>query len=204
MTQGAATRGRPAAGSRREEILRQAEHLFAAHGVHSVSTRQIAEAVGVTQPTLYAHFPRKSDILQEVSARAFVALHDAAMASEAAAGDPLEGMVRAYIAFGLEQPDAYRIAFMIEGLPKDEPLPDPCLPRAAKPGEDAFENLRGRLALRMGPGHPDLEVAAQSLWAAMHGLVSLLLARGGFAWAERGRLVDWHVAALLRGVPVSP
>ena len=57
------------------------------------------------------------------------------------------------------------------------------------------------MAKRLGWDHLDLETASQSLWAAMHGLVSLLLARKGFPFVERQRLIDWHVAALLKGLP---
>jgi hypothetical protein len=37
---------------------------------------------------------------------------------------------------------------------------------------------------------------AQSIWAGMHGLVSLLIARPGFPWAEREALVAGHVRML--------
>lgn len=41
------------------EILAAARHLFMAHGYRAVSTRQIAEACGLTQPALYHHFAGK-------------------------------------------------------------------------------------------------------------------------------------------------
>jgi AcrR family transcriptional regulator len=188
-------------GERREEILEHAQRLFAAHGVQSVSTRRLAEAVGISQPSLYAYFPSRSDLLDEVCARAFARLQATAEAAISDPGDPVETMIRAYIRFGLEQPDAYRIAFMLEGLydhaHKDDPEDSPGL----APGVDAFGMLRRIMAARLGPSHPDLETASQSLWASMHGLVSLLLAREGFPWIERQRLIDWHVAALMKGLP---
>ena len=81
-------------GERREEILEHARRLFAADGVHSVSTRRIADAVGISQPTLYAYFPRKADILEEVSARAFGDLRRASELTSQVGGDPLERIVR--------------------------------------------------------------------------------------------------------------
>ena len=193
---GRARKAKGQGGERREEILEHAQRLFAAHGVHSVSTRQIAEAVGISQPTLYAYFPRKADIMEEVSARAFQKVGAAAARIRGEAGDPVETMVRAYIDFGLTHPDAYRIAFMIEGLE------DPCLAPAddrakVQAATRAFDGLRTVVADRLGHAHPDVEVAAQSLWAAMHGLVALLLARSGFPWVEHDRLIDWHVSSLL-------
>ena len=184
---------------RREEILAHAQRLFAAHGVQTVSTRHIAEAVGISQPTLYAYFPTRSDLLEEVSARAFAQLEAQATAVEGGPGDPIERAINAYLAFGLDNPDAYRIAFMLEGLHTE--AEDLCIDTGLKPGVRAFDSLRRAVALRLGADHPDLEVTAQSLWAAMHGLVSLLLARSSFPWIDQQELISWHVQALLKGVP---
>lgn len=53
----------------RELILREASQLFAERGFHGTSTRDIAEAVGIRQPSLFHHFKTKNDImvaLQEI------------------------------------------------------------------------------------------------------------------------------------------
>ena len=186
-------------GERREEILEHAQHLFAVHGVHSVSTRQIADAVGISQPTLYAYFPNKGELLDEVSVRAFEKLHCAARETLAGA-DALEALVRGYIAFGLENPDAYRIAFMLE-RPVDASTDPEERAEKMQTAKQAFDSLRQVVGQRIGVGHPDVEVAAQSLWAGMHGLVALLLARAGFPWVERDRLIGWHVDRLLHDLP---
>lgn len=44
-------------------ILRAALSLFARHGYHATSVRDIAEAVGIKAPSLYAHFASKDEIL---------------------------------------------------------------------------------------------------------------------------------------------
>ncbi len=41
------------------------------HGMQAVTTRQIAAAVGVSQPSLYAFFPNKQALEAEVCTRAF-------------------------------------------------------------------------------------------------------------------------------------
>lgn len=57
--------------SEREEtarlILQAARRLFMAHGYRRVSTRQVAEAVGLTQPALYHHFGNKEDLYVAVA-----------------------------------------------------------------------------------------------------------------------------------------
>jgi AcrR family transcriptional regulator len=50
-------------GVARAKILVEASRLFAARGFHGTSTRDIAAAVGVRQPTLYSHFESKHAIL---------------------------------------------------------------------------------------------------------------------------------------------
>jgi AcrR family transcriptional regulator len=47
----------------RERILREASRLFARKGFHGTSTREIADAVEIRQPSLFHHFPTKRDIM---------------------------------------------------------------------------------------------------------------------------------------------
>ena len=49
-------------GETRRLILQAAQNLFAAHGYRAVTTRQIAEACGITQPALYKHFADKQEV----------------------------------------------------------------------------------------------------------------------------------------------
>lgn len=58
----ASRRGRPPkgeAGPTRERLLDAALKLFAEHGFAATTVRQIAQAVGVTDPAIYAHFRGK-------------------------------------------------------------------------------------------------------------------------------------------------
>ncbi|MGE2833346.1 TetR/AcrR family transcriptional regulator [Mycobacterium sp. SMC-4] len=55
-------RKRPGATAR-DEVLDAAAELFTTLGVAATSTRQIAEAVGIRQASLYHHFRTKDDIL---------------------------------------------------------------------------------------------------------------------------------------------
>jgi hypothetical protein len=47
----------------------------------------------------------------------------------------------------------------------------------------------------------DVQIASQALWAAAHGITSLLILRPTFAWADRdkliGQVIDAAVDALL-------
>ncbi len=51
-------------GGTREHILRVASNLFALHGYHATTTREIAEGVGFRQPSLFHHFASKAAIME--------------------------------------------------------------------------------------------------------------------------------------------
>jgi len=182
---------------RREEILAQALILFSEHGVHTVTTRQIAATVGISQSSLYAYFPTKQALVAEVSGRAFSALSSRmTQALERSPGPGVLGrLARVYIDFGLTQPDAYRIAFMIESSHKRAGANADA---ALGAGVNAFTLYREAIASRLGVGlaEDEIDVLAQSRWAALHGLVSLIIARPGFPWVDQQRLIDQHVRRL--------
>lgn len=50
----------------RERILAQAVNLFAVHGFDAVTMRQLGEAVGLDNSSLYRHFPSKSALVDAV------------------------------------------------------------------------------------------------------------------------------------------
>jgi hypothetical protein len=73
-------------------------------------------------------------------------------------------------------------------------------------GLKAFFLLREAVGLTIGAGLPpqELELLAQSLWAALHGLVSLLLARPNFPWRKRNRLIEFHINRVFAPMAYEP
>ena len=183
---------------RREEILAAALRLFGQYGLYGVSTRQIAQAVGVSQPTLYAYFASKDDIAAELHARAFRELEARLRAGVRHILTPqsVAAALRIYIDFGLENPDAYRVAFMFEGPHGRRAIEDPDVSASGHAAFGILRRLIGDLQARGLGADRDPDELAQSLWASMHGLVSLLIARPGFPWADRETLIDGHVRML--------
>ena len=185
------------AGTRREEILAVALKLFSEYGMHAVTTRQIASAVGISQPSLYAFFPNRQALETEVGTRAFEELisrvTEGLNALKRGSCDIVD-LGKIYIEFGVTHPDAYRLAFMVEKpdlVTTATGSDDPILAAGLK----AFSLLREAIGFVRGVGlSPDeLELLAQSMWAALHGLVALLLARPNFPWSERNRLIEFHL-----------
>lgn len=56
----------PATWPTRDRILYAAAELMAARGYHGAATRDIAEAVGIQQPSIFNHFASKAAIVEEL------------------------------------------------------------------------------------------------------------------------------------------
>ena len=56
-------------GETRAALLGAARELLAERGLEAVTTRAVAERVGIRQPTLYAHFPSIDALLDAVAAQ---------------------------------------------------------------------------------------------------------------------------------------
>jgi len=189
---------------RREEILAAALRLFGEFGIHAVSTRQIASAVGISQPTLYAYFATKDEIGEELHDRAFAQLAARLThlpRTRILTPEDLSSALKAYVDFGLEQPDAYRIAFMLEtATHRAQFLTKPDLPVGSRESFGVLHQMVLALHERGLTVDLDPDTLAQSLWAGLHGLVSLLIARPGFPWVERQHLIDSHLGLLAGAV----
>jgi AcrR family transcriptional regulator len=84
-------------GDTRQRIKDEATRLFVEHGVGDVSVRDIANAVGMKAPNLYAHFRSRDDLVNELFAEGYAAYGK--LLAEAAASAPgfpaqLEAMLR--------------------------------------------------------------------------------------------------------------
>jgi AcrR family transcriptional regulator len=86
----------------REEILSAAAALFAAHGYHGLSMRDLARATSQSLANLYNYFASKEDLLFAIQSRAFEILiasaeQAARRAAEAGSGAGAEGALYAFL-----------------------------------------------------------------------------------------------------------
>lgn len=105
----------------RERILYEASNLFAALGYHATTTREIARAVGIRQPSLFHHFASKPEIMQalltyDLDAFSFV---EALAAEEGPAAVRLYRYLRDDVALVSRSP------YNLSGLYTDEVMGDP-------------------------------------------------------------------------------
>ncbi len=166
------------AAFRRRAVV-AATRLFAEHGYAAVTMRGLGAALGVSAMTSYRYLAGKEELFVLVRAEAFRRFADVLEAALAAAGDDpiarLGSLSDAYVGFGLEQPDAYRIMFELRGL---APAAGPAVTELAAQSRRAFGCLQRSVAAAVAGGHleGDPKTLAHLFWAGTHGLVSLHLA----------------------------
>jgi AcrR family transcriptional regulator len=152
---------------RRQQILDAARAVADADGWAAVTSRRLADAIGYTQPVLYAHFPGgKTEIMRTVALAGFTELtaatRAAAVGKTGARG--VTAVARAYLDFAAAHPSLYEAMFQ---LPIDA--------RFAQ--EDAEAELRAgfdALAAVLGDAGG---TATEVFWSALHGMS--LLERAG-------------------------
>lgn len=187
----------------RTRILDAARELFAAEGVEAVTMRRIADRIEYSPTAIYFHFRDKEALLAELcdcDFRAFA--HEFIEIAKIA--DPVERLKAAggaYVRFGLNNPSHYRVMFMTPKTAESKTI------EKGNPEEDAYAFLRGivveLIAKNLVRDETDPDLVAQVIWSAMHGLVSLEIAKCNDTWVdwrpveERGRLV---VTMILRGL----
>lgn len=187
--------------SLRKEILDAARDLFASQGYESVTMRKVAEKIEYSPTTIYLHFQDKADLMRSICEETFDRLSRKLERILQSPGDPVERLkrgLRAYVEFGLEYPQHYRVTFM---TPHDVD-PDDVLV-AGSAGVKAFSILQQGVAdcIRAGK-FPNVDVASasQALWATAHGITSLLISHASFPWVSREKLINLMVDSMMAGL----
>jgi AcrR family transcriptional regulator len=162
--------------SRRGEILDAAKRLFIEEGFANATMRRIAGEVGVSPTALYLHFADKEAILQAIADDYFSELLVKLQDSQTIDGPSLAGLrrgLRAYVDFGLDRIDEYRLTFQSRQARAGV---------GACAGTDAadmtFEVLENAVEQLLAagifrPGNKDK--IAETIWVCLHGVTSALV-----------------------------
>ena len=185
----------------KQEILGAARELFVSEGYENVSLRRIAEKIGYSPTTVYLHFIDKADLLFHICEETFAKLvvkGEKLLAEKRI--DPLTKLKkvgRNYVEFGLQHPDHYKLTFMLQHQ-RDELEGR----YENSMGQRMFQLLQSSVAECIAQGifrHLDQNQTSQALWAGVHGITSLLIARPDFPWVEKERTIDLVIDSLCAG-----
>lgn len=178
--------------STREKILEAAERLIAARGAEGFQLKDVADAVGIRSPSVYAHFESRDAICRAVAHR----LHDGIMAAVRLdqTRDPMEALLQlldGYVRYLADRPAHLRLVLRdlaYTAFPTEAPE-TPSMEEARQAMSEAFSALvqRGIDAGRFRPLRPD------SVQAQLVGAIAANLCWGG--WDEAGNPIA--------GVPIE-
>lgn len=188
----------------RQEILDAARDLFVREGVANTSIRKIAERIEYAPGTIYLYFKDKGEILRTLCDETFSKLTlklQAIRDDRSSTLDSLRRGLRAYIEFGLQNPNHYLVTFVLAAPEIHEARQE--AESLQRSGLSCFDNLRGivRKCIQEGLFRlDDVEETSQVLWAGIHGITTLLITKKAFPFVEQTRLVDRLVDVLVEGV----
>jgi AcrR family transcriptional regulator len=182
----------------RAAMLQAARSSFLREGFASVSMRTLAAKVGCSHGSIYLHFKNKEQLFDCLVEESFAQLAQALKGLQHK--QPKEDFLqllrraaRAYVDFGLRNPGAYEFAFILRR---------PGRPRRWKP-HLAYEYLRSLVGRYVAEKHLrqlDVDAASQAVWAAVHGVTSLLILRPQFPWTEKEKLIRQVIDSAIDGL----
>lgn len=187
----------------REDIIVATKKLLAeAANSQDVSIRAVADAVGVTSPSIYLHFADKNDLLGAVVADTFRELDEQMLADAATTSSPLERLRAfglAYIRFAVTHPEHYRLATM-------DPCPQPNVEVDDVLRSAAFEHFNATVVECIEAGlfvADDPLPITFDLWTAAHGVASLVIAKPYLPWGNLDAFADRVLCAAAAGHAVA-
>jgi len=173
----------------RDKILDAARELFVTEGYEGVSMRRVAEKIEYSPTAIYVHFTDKNELFHELCRQDFARLQEVMQSADMPA-DPIERLRqigRSYIQFGVRFPNHYVFMFMTPHLPQEPDEEDREI--MGNPEKDAYAMLKRAVQEAINAGCfrdevQDAELVSQTLWASVHGVISLNIAKCKDPWVE--------------------
>jgi len=162
-------------GDLKNALIEAGIEILAREGVNGLSLRKVARKAGVSHAAPYAHFADKQALVAAIATDGHTKIHARFVAiMERYPNDPLRQLVEtawAYVEFGFEEPDHFRITFsgVVE---KERDYPALVEMTARNFGLLHALVVRCQAAGILDSSEPDL--AAVGLWGLIHGFVSLI------------------------------
>jgi len=175
----------------RADILAGATQLLEETGSEeAVTLRAVARRVGISAPSIYAHFDDREAIVDAIVNAAFADFNAAINAASATEAGPLERLragCAAYLRFAAQRPNTYKILFERQYLEAGCEQPVPPIRR------QSFEALVASVQRCIDGGvsaSTDAELASTAIWVALHGYATLRPLMAGWPWPDGDALLD--------------
>lgn len=168
----------------RVRLLAAARGIAAEEGWNAVTIRRIADRLEYTAPILYQYFASKESLFVELMMVGFAELTDQLeAAAQAPAPERLAAMADAYWTFAFASPELYQAMNGMDGVP----FGTADTPPEAKAAFRTFRTALHGIAESRGAELADDTGAVDTLWAFLHGCVSLAMAGRIAGGADRAK-----------------
>ncbi|MBG0788331.1 MAG: TetR/AcrR family transcriptional regulator, partial [Anaerolineaceae bacterium] len=163
-------------GDLKNALIQAGVQILSKEGISGLSLRKVARQAGVSHAAPYAHFADKQALIAAISTEGYKQLYSRiAQVHKDYTGDPAKLLIEiawAYIDFGLNEPDQFKLMFS-SVLEMEKEYPEFVL--YSQKTFSQIINVIGACQkariLRQGPS----DLTAVSIWSAVHGLVMLYL-----------------------------
>jgi AcrR family transcriptional regulator len=176
-----------------------AEILEATGSEEAVTLRAVARAVGIAAPSIYAHFPDREAILDELVGEGFAAFTASLQAASAPLSDPVERLFagcKAYLAYAAEHPRRYQILFHHPGIRDRRDIDAAAMAQGAAALNVLVEAIADCAAAGRSASQ-DHFADAVAVWVALHGLATLLAETpASFPWPDPDKLLTAIVSRI--------
>ena len=156
----------------REALILAAEEAIAAKGLAGLKSRELAAEIGVANGAVFNLVADMDELILRVGSRTLARLDAALSAAESGAPSPAEALLRiavAYCDFAADNLELWRALFEHRMAP-EKPVPE----WAIEEQMNLFRHIYHPLAKCFPKWSADeLGITARSLFAAVHGMVSL-------------------------------
>jgi len=151
---------------REQRIITAAQGIAEREGWGAVTVRRLAEEIEYSQPVLYSHFANRDAIVTAVALQGFreIAAVLRTVAENATTAEAaLAQVAAAYLAFAIDRSALYEAMFT---LPTD-------LRFAKANTQPELRAAFAAMAAVVAPFCTDLDLATETVWAALHGFATL-------------------------------
>ena len=190
----------------RQRILDAALAIISAEGFAALSMRKLAERIEYSAAAIYLHFENREQIAQALSEAGFQRMLDGLeTAGRGKSGaDALYALGSAYLAFGLQHPEIYRLIFMGDSDYMAAAYTANASESAPARAYGALLNVAQQLK-DDGAAARDLDLVeiAELVWATLHGIVSLRITCAAFQTTAPETLAALAMQTIVHGLRIN-
>lgn len=184
----------------RDQILDISRHMLFEDGYRSLSMRKIAKKANVTATSIYLYFDNKDHLLHTLIEESVEDLSQFIESRALLIDDSIERfktIIESYVEFGIGQPEKYEIIYQVRSdamarYPKEK----------FRKARRCYELLVKTIEESVSKGLMEVGtpvVAAYSIWAQLHGIVSVVLNKRLDSRIDQQQFIEDSIELVVQG-----